>query len=114
MPHVSHPFNKRSDPAIFSYIRQDRDAVSLVDYHFICPIPRAVLPSRIIAWCREHCSHGWLMQMPRMGMPTWKNTVILFESETEMAAFRDHYCFNAKYHQRLNGDQWLDQLGDNV
>lgn len=113
---MSRPGNnqphKHRDPAIYKYVRTDTPT-TLIDFHFVVPMPRAVTPSRIVEWCRTNCQYGWLMQLPRMGQPTWKNTVLLFESEDEMSAFRDHYCFDAKYHKRPHEGDWLDALGDN-
>lgn len=104
-----HP---RRDPAVYKYCRTDTPT-SLVDFHFVCPIPRGVLPSRIYEWCRENCEFGWLVQLPRMGQVTFKNTVLLFEAEDDMTRFRDHYCFKTVFHKRPHEADFMDALGDN-
>ncbi len=114
---MSRPGNNQPhptrDPALYKFVKRDTPT-SLVDYHFVVPMPRGVAPSVIIAWCRENTQYGWLMQMPAMGQPTFKNTVLLFESEDEMSAFRDQFCFDKRYHKRPHEADWADGLGDNV
>lgn len=105
-----HP---RRDPAVYKWVKRDTP-VSLVDYHFVVPMPRGELPSRVIAWCRENVEYGWLVQFPAMGQPTWKNTVLLFEAEPDLVAFRGHYCYDMKYHKRPHEGDWIDNLGDNI
>lgn len=86
---------------------------ALLNYHYVVPMPRALLPSRIIEWCKANCEHGWLIQLPRMGMASWRNTVLLFEDDKEMAAFRDQYCFDQRYHKRPHEGDWLDATDRN-
>lgn len=110
-PGNNQPHPKR-DPAVYKYVQRDTPT-TLIDYHFVVPMPRAVVPSAIFAWCRENCTYGWLIQLPRMGQPSWKNTVLLFEAEDDMAAFRDHYCYDQRYHKRPHEGDWIDALGEN-
>lgn len=88
-------------------------SVTLLDYHFVCPMPRSIVPSRLVAWCQEHIEHGWLLQFPRKGMPTFKTTVLLFSDYEDCVRFRDHYCYNDKYNKRPHEADYMQALGDN-
>ncbi|SFP66367.1 hypothetical protein SAMN04488241_1055 [Sphingomonas rubra] len=88
-------------------------SLTLFDFHFVCPMPRSIVPSRLVAWCNENVEHGWLMQFPRKGMPTFATTVFLFSDYDDCVRFRDQYCYTDKYHKRPHEDDYMQALADN-
>lgn len=88
-------------------------APSLLDFHYVCPMPSAVLPSRLSAWLEENCELGWYIQFPRMGLPSFKNTVVVFQNFDDMNRYREHYCFKTVFHKRPHEADWSDAVLDN-
>lgn len=88
-------------------------SMTLFDFHFVVPMPRSVVPSALVRWCNENIEHGWLMQFPRRGMPTFKTSVFLFSDYEDCVRFRDHYCYDDKYHKRPHESDYMDALGEN-
>lgn len=100
------------DHALYNHQRNDRPK-TLYDYHHVVPLPRGVLPSRVIAFCKENCEEGWVIHWPAKGIATYKNTVIVFQSESDLTTFRDAYCFDAKHHKQPHEADWeASVLGD--
>lgn len=100
------------DKALLKFHNRNMPNV-LCNYHHVQPMPRALLASRMSAWCEEYCEYGWLIQYPRRGVPSFKDTVVLFETFSDLERFRDQYCFDDKYHKRPHERDWSDTIMDN-
>lgn len=102
----------RDDPALFKY-KLTATAKSLVDFHYLCPMPRAVLPSRLNKWLVENIEHGWFIQFPRRGTPSFRDTVVVFEDYEDMLRFRDKYCFKTAFDKRPHEADWEAAVQNN-
>lgn len=101
------------EPALKKYTRGDTPK-SLMDYNHVCPLPKAVLPSRLSKWAEENVQGGWFIQYPIMGHATFKTAVIVFQDFEDCELFRNQYCFDTKYHKPTHRADYDETLGDNI